>query len=144
MAAQSKENHSRYVSGYHFILFAIVVLYTVGAVYYFAKCFINNSAHLLPTLILLSDVVFWFLFYYVRQFATTNQDRIIRAEENLRHFILTGKPLSPALQMKQVVALRFASDDEFVALCVRAVAEKLSGKEIKQEIKVLRADNERV
>lgn len=144
MSAQSKENHSRYVPGYHFVLFAFVLLYTVGAVYYFAKCFIHDSAHLLPSLILLSDFMFWILFYYVREFATTNQDRIIKAEENLRHFILTGKPLSPALQIKQIVALRFASDDEFVALCVRAVAEKLSGKAIKQEIKVWRADNDRV
>ena len=41
------------------------------------------------------------------------QDRAIRADENLRHFAMTGKLLDPRLTVKQVVALRFASDGEF-------------------------------
>jgi hypothetical protein len=46
-------------------------------------------------------------------FALRAQDRAIRAEENLRHFILTGKPFDSRLRMSQIIALRFAPDDEF-------------------------------
>ena len=49
-------------------------------------------------------------------FAVGAQDRAIRAEENLRHFALTGKLLDKRLRKSQVIALRFADDDEFVLL----------------------------
>jgi hypothetical protein len=65
-------------------------------------------------------------------------------EENFRHFTLTGKPLNPQLTMGQIIALRFSSDEEFVALSERAVNEGLSSKEIKQNIKNWRADEYRV
>ncbi len=48
---------------------------------------------------------------------------MIRAEENFRHFILTGKPLDSRLDMKQIIALRFAEDDEFPELCQKALSE---------------------
>jgi len=71
-------------------------------------------------------------------------DQAIRAEENLRHFTLTGKLLDPRLKPLQIVALRFASDGEFVALAIRAANEGLAPKDIKQAIKTWRADEYRV
>jgi hypothetical protein len=79
-----------------------------------------------------------------RGFALKAQDRAIRAEENLRYFALTGTLLPPGLHMGQIVALRFASDAEFVALAQKALAENMSGNDIKKAITDWRADTYRV
>ncbi|MDB5051556.1 MAG: hypothetical protein JWO30_4627 [Fibrobacteres bacterium] len=71
------------------------------------------------------------------------QDRAIRAEENFRHYLLTGKPLPDGLGKGQIVALRFASNEEFPELAARAVAEKLRGEAIKKSIKQWRPDTYR-
>ena len=72
------------------------------------------------------------------------QDRAIRAEEKLRYFILTGKSMSNELSTRQIIGLRFASDDEFVDLVHKAQKEKMSEKEIKKSIKNWKADTYRV
>ena len=82
--------------------------------------------------------------FYARQFALKAQDRAIRAEENFRHFILTGKPLDSRLRVGQIVGLRFASDEEFPALAAKAAAEGIKGEEIKKLIKTWRGDHHRV
>jgi Family of unknown function (DUF6526) len=76
--------------------------------------------------------------------ALTAQDRAIRAEENLRYFVLTGKLLPTTLKISQVVALRFAGDDELVALVQKTILENLGNKKIKQAIIHWRADEHRV
>jgi hypothetical protein len=60
----------------------------------------------------------------LRVYALKVQDRVIRSEENFRHFRLTGSVLNQNLRMSQIIALRFASDDEFPALAARALNEK--------------------
>ena len=72
------------------------------------------------------------------------QDRAIRAEENLRHFALTGKLLDPRLTIKQIVGLRFASDAEFVDLARKAAEASMPQDEIKKSVKSWRADHDRV
>jgi hypothetical protein len=91
-----------------------------------------------------AGVIFLCLFLFVRMFALKAQDRAIRAEENLRHFALTGKLLPATLSIGQIIALRFASDEEFVALAATAASENLSSKEIKQSINNWKADTYRV
>jgi hypothetical protein len=73
-----------------------------------------------------------------RTYTTALQDRIIRMEMLYR----ADKALSPGqraayatLSLRQVIALRFASDAEFPGLVERAAAEKLEPKEIKRAIK---------
>ena len=92
--------------------------------------------HLLSWLFIVS----YFLF---RSFALKAQDRAIRAEENLRHFVLTGKLLDAKLTIGQIVALRFAPDEEFIELVKKAAEENLSNKQIKQLIKSWKADYHR-
>ena len=79
-----------------------------------------------------------------RGFALIAQDRAIRAEESLRHFVLTGKPLHPGLTLNQIIALRFASDAEFPALAARAAEGNLTNKEIKAAITNWKPDLRRV
>src|ERR1019366_3934590 len=84
------------------------------------------------------------LFFFCRVFPLKAQDRAIRAEENLRHFALTGRLLDKRLSVKQIVGLRFASDGEFVALAQRAADESLTPDAIKRAVKNWRADTYRV
>ena len=84
------------------------------------------------------------LSFLARTFALKAQDRAIRAEEGLRHYVLTGKLLDPRLQVGQIIALRFASDAEFPALAQKAAESGMSNKEIKQSVKNWRADTYRV
>jgi hypothetical protein len=84
------------------------------------------------------------LMFFCRIFALKAQDRAIRAEENLRHFALTGKLLDPRLTIRQIIGLRFASDDEFVALAQAAAEKNLTEDAIKQAVKKWRSDTYRV
>jgi hypothetical protein len=84
------------------------------------------------------------LSFFARTFALKAQDRAIHAEENLRHFAMTGKLLDPRLTVRQIIGLRFAPDGEFVALAARAVKENLSSENIKKAVKDWRADTYRV
>lgn len=77
-----------------------------------------------------------------RQYAMKNQNRIIRLEENVRLHWMEVEP--SGLTMAQMIALRFAPDAEVVSLAERAVAEKLSPKQIKEAIMQWRADHDRV
>ena len=68
------------------------------------------------------------------------QDRIIRLEMQLRLARLGLESSFPRLTVRQVVALRFASDAELPALVNRAIGENLTGKQIKQAVKNWQAD----
>src|SRR6202035_5016538 len=96
------------------------------------------------SLIAALSVAMLILFFFARIFAVGVQDRAIRAEENLRHFSLTGKRLDPRLTMKQIVGLRFASDAEFAELARKAAEESLPQDTIKKSVKNWRADYDRV
>jgi hypothetical protein len=84
------------------------------------------------------------LWIYIRTFPLKAQDRAIRAEENLRHYVLTGKLFPTQLKMQQIIALRFAPDSEYLALLDRAIKENLSNKEIKAAIQNWKADHHRL
>ncbi len=142
MAEQNFKNHSRLVPGFHGVTFLLIVTGLIGSVVNLihADAATHYSAALLVVVFLAVLGVAW----YARVFALKAQDRAIRAEENFRHFILTGKPLDKQLRMGQIIGLRFASDEELPALAKRAVEEKLSQKDIKQAIQDWRADYYRV
>lgn len=79
-----------------------------------------------------------------RVYVTRLQDRIILLEERVRaERLLTPAQLARwrELQVKQVVALRFASDAEFAALYDRTLAEGLRPDAIKRAITTWRADH---
>jgi hypothetical protein len=141
MPTQNFKNHARYVPLYHFITPLILIAVMIGSIINLIHSAPENiySASLIITIAILL-VIIW---VYVRTFALKAQDRAIRAEENFRHFILTGKPLYNSLTMSQIIALRFASDEELAELAKRAADEKLNSISIKEAIKNWRPDHHR-
>jgi len=137
---QNFNNHKRIVPGFHFLTYGLIIALLIAGIVLLTSC----GYLLIGSLTLLIAVTFAMTAIYTRSFAIKAQDRGIRVEENLRHFMLTGKPLSSGLRLGQIIALRFASDEEFVALAIRAEKENLKGKEIKQAIKNWRGDYHRV
>ena len=77
-------------------------------------------------------------------YALSLQDRLIVTEEQLRYFMLTGDRLDTRLTKSQLIALRFASDEEYVELANRAVVEELSPDEIKKFVKSWSTNHQRV
>lgn len=142
MKEQHFKNHSRILPVWHIIASLGLLAVFIGS--------IINLVHSAPenkysaSLLIVISILLIIIWYYERMFALRAQDRAIRAEENFRHFILTGKPHDSRLRLGQIIALRFASDDEMPALAKRAVEEKLKPKEIKQAVKNWKADHHRV
>jgi len=144
MKEQNYSNHARLVPGYHFVLAPVLLLTCIGSLVNLWKSLGDHQRLYSASLIVVLSFCCFFIAGYARIFALKAQDRAIRAEENLRHYVLAGKPLDPRLTVKQIVALRFASDGEFVELARRAAEENMDPDAIKRAIRNWRADHYRV
>jgi hypothetical protein len=74
-------------------------------------------------------------------------DRIIRLEEKLRFHALLPPDLlarSHSLSIQQIIALRFAADEELPGLVRRTLDENLSQRQVKQAINSWQPDYLRV
>ena len=129
---------------FHAVLFGLLLLTLIGSVVNLYKSFGDHERLYSASLIVVLAVSTLLLAFFARMFALMAQDRAIRAEENLRHFVLTGKLLDPRLTIRQIIGLRFAPDDEFVALAGKAAGENLSEDQIKRAVKNWKADTYRV
>jgi len=144
MATQSYENHTQLVTGFHRVLLPVLFLTLIGSAVNLVESWGDHQRIYSASLIVVLTVCLMLTALFARMFALKAQDRAIRAEENLRHFAMTGKLLDPRLTVKQIVGVRFASDEEFVALARRAAEEGLAQKDIKRAVKKWRADTDRV
>ncbi|MEO7531053.1 MAG: DUF6526 family protein, partial [Sediminibacterium sp.] len=129
------------VPGYHGLTAIAILALLIGSL--FNLCNSSKDNLYSASLITLIAVILLLLFWYIRSFALRAQDRAIRAEESFRFFVLTGKRFPASIKMGQIIALRFAPDEEFTSLTERTVTENLTSKEIKQAIKNWRADHHR-
>jgi hypothetical protein len=143
MEPQNYANHKRYVVGFHVVLFGLLIITLIGSFVNLVESWGDHSRIYSASLITVLSFCGLLLFFFTRLFPARAQDRAIRAEENLRHFAMTGKLLDSRLTMKQIIALRFASDDEFLALAKKAMDENLSNDDIKKAIKNWRPDYHR-
>lgn len=144
MAEQNYSNHRRLVAGYHFVLAIIVLACVVISLIHLYRAWGSGGSRLPAILGVLLSVAAAQLFWYCRIFALKAQDRAIRAEEALRHYVLTGSLPDPRIDTRQAIGLRFASDEEFPALARRAAEEGLSENAIKKAVDSWRPDTYRV
>jgi Na+/melibiose symporter-like transporter len=124
MSEQNFKNHTRVIPGFHFVTGAALLAILGGSIVNLIHA--DAHTHYAAALLVLVSLVLISLFWYSRGFALRAQDRAIRAEENFRHFILTGKPLDSRLRMRQ-----------------KAVEENMRSKDIKAAIKNWRPDHHR-
>jgi len=144
METQNYANHRQTVPMFHYVLFPLLVLTLIGACVNLYESWGDPIRFYSASLLVVLSFCVLILLFLCRIFALKAQDRAIRAEENLRHFALTGKLLDARLTIRQVIALRFASDDEFVALAQQAAEKNLEADAIKKAVKKWKADTYRV
>jgi hypothetical protein len=143
---QSYNNHTRWYPLFHFVVVPLLVLNFLD---HLVRIFTNTGQERV-------DQIFWtimsvtliLLALAARLMALKAQDRVIRLEERLR----CAQLLSPDTALKangltasQLIALRFASDEEFGSLVERTLSGEFADtKEIKQAIQTWRPDLHRV
>ena len=140
---QNYSNHRRFSPVHHFVLWPLMLAIIAGAAADLLGPGGSVPAYTGPLVLALSVVVAANA-VIARVFALKAQDRAIRAEESLRHYVLTGRLPDARITMRQMVALRFAPDGEFLQLAARAAGENLSADEIKRAVVKWREDHDRV
>lgn len=144
MKKQSYENHSRLFPLQHFIWLPLSFLMLIGTLVYLVMQ-VTNDSFTLGTLLLVGLVVLSIIpGILARSYALKMQDRLIRTEEQFRHFILTKEPIDSRLTIQQLIALRFASDAELPALAKKASEEDMTPDSIKKSVVNWRSDFHRV
>jgi hypothetical protein len=136
MEPQNYKNHIRYYTQHHFVFYPVA-----GAIFGACVAFGFKSEEyklLWFTMALIVILMIWLSFMLRQHYALGNQNRIARIEMRFRYYRLTQKRLEDIeqqLSFSQLLALRFASDEELVHLIDRAIKEDLTPDEIKRSIK---------
>ena len=143
MPEQNLENHAQRVPAFVGTLFVLLAVF-IGAIVNLVQSWDDHQRLYSSALIVVLVACVQFTAIFARTFPLKAQDRAIRAEENLRHYVLTGKLLDSRLAPLQIVALRFASDGEFPALAKQAAESSMAPRDIKKAVKNWRADTYRV
>jgi uncharacterized membrane protein len=140
---QTFANHTRWHAPFHFFVIPVMLINFIWAIVIFVKGPNWNTGWWI--IVSLALVVLAFL---VRLNSLKVQDRLIQLEERLRYQqVLSAALLQQANALKpgQIIALRFAGDDELEELVSSALAGKFTkNSEIKRAIKNWRADTFRV
>lgn len=145
MKAQNYENHVRYYPPHHFVFYPVALILLGISIYYTIKSDEQTLIWLFISVVIF--LIIWVSFMLRQHYALMNQDRIVRMEMRFRYYVLTGQRLETIenqLSFGQILALRFASDEELPVLTQRALAENLSPKAIKKSIVNWLPDDRRV
>jgi hypothetical protein len=140
---QSYSNHARWHAPFHFVMAPILLMHVV----YSGKLLYDNPGWPAMEGFLLALGLF-VMGFLTRVNALKAQDRTIRLEERLRYREVLSPELvkkAESLTVPQIVALRFAPDQELRSLIEKTLSGQLkSPKEIKQAIQTWRPDLYRV
>lgn len=140
---QTFANHTRWQAPVHFFVMPVLLINVIWAIILFVKApGLTSGWWIVVSLALLVLLIF------VRLNPLKAQDRIIRLEERLRYQQILSPALvqqASALNPGQIIALRFAGDDELAELVTAVLAGKFSkNSDLKRAIKHWRADTFRV
>jgi len=141
MTEQSFSNHVKWVPTFHFFVIPVMVLNFISAIVRLVLRGVtwDNVVYLLTAAALLM------LVFHARLFALKVQDRVIRMEERQRMTKLLPQDLQPRIgdfTPGQLVALRFAGDDELPGLARKVLSDRLTNaKNIKQMVEHWRPDH---
>jgi Family of unknown function (DUF6526) len=147
---QSFANHSRFDPPFHYVaapLIVFMVVLSLPLAFYTLLAQISVVSVLSAVWMVGMSVAMMMALGFSRINALKVQDRVIAIEVERRYERLGGtktSPLAERLEPGQLVALRFASDGELVALADRAAAESMKSADIKRAITSWRADHRRV
>jgi len=141
-APQTFENHMRILPAFHYVAFPLF------AVNFFFALYQTVTAFSWANLVALGlSVGLILLFFLARVMALSVQDRVIRLEETLRMRALLPADLQARIgefTVKQLVALRFASDGELPGLARQVLDGTIQDqKAIKKMVREWRADYQR-
>jgi uncharacterized protein DUF6526 len=140
---QTFDNHTRWHPPFHFFLVPLFGLNVIFALVQLIR--FRDLDHAGWFVLAIGLAVLTLL---VRTNALRVQDRVIRLEERLRYLQVLPPALAQracTLSSRQVVALRFASDQELADLAQLVLDGKLTGgNEIKRAVKQWRQDTLRV
>jgi len=142
---QNYKNHLRLFPLHHYIATPLTIGLFIWSLVALGSMNTDNCADGLFKI--LASFALVLVVFIARTYGIKNQDRVIRLEMRQRYFELTNKsfaPLEKQLRMGQIIALRFAGNDELLPLIDRAIAENLSNKDIKQAVADWQADFYRV
>jgi len=140
---QNLGNHVRFHPPFHYFLApgsAVLLILSIVNV-------VRHYDRLDAWILVLMGLLFFVAVFLIRLNPLKVQDRLIRLEERLRLEDLAPADFAPRiddLTEGQLVALRFASDDEVAGLAAKALASNMKPAEIKKAIVVWRADMFRV
>jgi hypothetical protein len=140
---QTYANHVRRDPPFHFFLIPGNLLLLILSIVNVVRHYHRLEAWIL----LLIGILFPLATLLMRMYPVRVQDRLIRLEEQLRLEALLPTELLPRiddLTEAQLIALRFASDDELSALTAKVLASNMKAPEIKKAIVTWRADTFRV
>jgi hypothetical protein len=139
---QSLKNHARLDPLYHFFIFAIYLANLVYAGFHlYRQPSLSSGWYLVLSLVIAVPLI------KLRTYPLKVQDRVIRLEERLRLQVLSPPQWHAQiyrLSEDQLIALRFAADNEVVELARQAVEHNLDRKQIKERIRTWREDDWRV
>lgn len=149
MSAQPTRNTPMLYPWHHFVLVPAALVLALYSIRRYAAVAGDDSeiSRLWFTVMLLAVVGLGALVMMRQHYALTLQDRLIRVEMRQRYFEITGqslRPLEAQLELKQLLALRLAGDDELPGLVQLAIREKLSSKDIQARITSFQFDHMRV
>ncbi len=139
---QTLANHAKLDPIFHFFLAPVLLACFIASI-----VFLFHEVDALRVWLAVLSLAAFLLCFKTRLYALKVQDRIIRLEERLRLTALLSEPLRakiPQLTEPQLIALRFAADEEVPSLVEKTVRENLDPKAIKKAINHWRPDYWRV
>lgn len=137
---QNYANHRRFVPLYHFVLFGVLVINLLWSVLRAVRSFSFETGW--GVVMALALLV---MFFFLRGFPLTVQDRVIRLEMRLRlKDVLPTDLRSRILELTpdQLIGLRFASDAELPDLVRETLSNNIKDRDvIKRKVRDWQADH---